>query len=50
MSKKVIAITSMGLTIQEALDKSYKNAAIINYEGKHYRKDIGQDLLKSTKN
>ncbi len=38
---RVIAITSYGDTIKQALEKSYENAALINYEGKYYRKDIG---------
>lgn len=41
---RVIAITSFGASIEEALAKSYKNAEIINFEGKYYRKDIGFDL------
>ncbi|TAL59843.1 MAG: phosphoribosylamine--glycine ligase [Bacteroidetes bacterium] len=41
---RVIAITSYGNTMQEALKKSFANAEKINYEGKYYRKDIGRDL------
>ena len=41
---RVIAITSYGDTIKQALDKSYENAALINYEGKYYRKDIGWEF------
>jgi len=41
----VLAITSYGNTLNEALQISYKNAEKINFDGKYYRKDIGKDLL-----
>lgn len=41
---RVIAITSKGETMQDALNKSFKNAEVIDFEGKYYRKDIGSDL------
>lgn len=41
---RVIAITSYGETIKDALALSYENAAHINYEGKYYRKDIGWEF------
>lgn len=41
---RVIAITSYGKDIKDALAKSYANAEHISYEGKYYRKDIGYEF------
>lgn len=41
---RVISVSSLGTHINMALEQSFKNAAIINFEGKYYRKDIGFDL------
>ncbi len=41
---RVIAITSYGNTIQEALATSYQNAECIEYAGKYYRRDIGYEF------
>ena len=41
---RVVAVTSVGRTMKEALAKSYANAEKIEFEGKYYRKDIGFDL------
>ena len=41
---RVLAITSFGNDINEAINKSFVNAEKINFEGKYYRKDIGFDL------
>jgi phosphoribosylamine--glycine ligase len=43
---RVLAITSFGRDIEEAINKSFQNAEKINFEGKYYRKDIGFDLIK----
>jgi phosphoribosylamine---glycine ligase len=42
---RVMAITSLGNDIPSALALSNKNAALIEFEGKNYRRDIGLDLL-----
>ena len=41
---RVIAVSSYGKNMQEALSKSYKNAEVIAFDKKQYRKDIGFDL------
>lgn len=41
---RVIAITSFGADLEEALKISQTNAGKIDFEGKFYRKDIGFDL------
>ena len=41
---RVIAVSSYGKDKAEALAKSMKGAEQIQYQGKYYRRDIGQDL------
>ena len=41
---RVMAVTTFGDTMQEALAGSYRNALKINFEGRYFRKDIGFDL------
>lgn len=42
---RVFAVTSLAPTMTEALEASYSRIAQIEYEGKYFRRDIGQDLF-----
>lgn len=41
---RVLALTALGKTMEEALEISNQNASKIEFEGKYFRKDIGFDL------
>jgi len=42
---RVIACTGLGVGLEKALARSYKLAEAIDFSGKQYRKDIGQDVI-----
>jgi phosphoribosylamine--glycine ligase len=42
---RVMAFTSLGNNIQQALDGSFAAANTVKFEGCYFRRDIGQDLL-----
>ena len=41
---RVLAVTALGATMDEALKTAYENVDIIQFEGKNFRTDIGFDL------
>ena len=42
---RVLAVTSLAATLSEALKASYELVDLVQFQGKSYRRDIGQDLL-----
>ena len=42
---RVLAVSSWGTTLYEALETAYRNAGLISWDGLYYRTDIGFDLL-----
>ena len=43
---RVLAMTSFGDTLEQAIGLSAKRASEIHFEGRYFRRDIGLDLLK----
>jgi phosphoribosylamine--glycine ligase len=46
---RVLGVTALGDTLENALEKSYKAVEQIKFDGAHYRKDIGQRALNANK-
>jgi phosphoribosylamine---glycine ligase len=42
---RVLAVSSPGENMEQALERCYHTAEIIKFEGMYYRKDIGKDLI-----
>lgn len=47
---RVIGVTATGRSLNEAVDKAYKDAPKVGFKDAFYRKDIGASALKYTKN
>ena len=46
---RVLGVTALGTDLLEALNKSYSAVEKIDFENKHFRKDIGQKALNAVK-
>lgn len=44
---RVLGVTGLGATIKDAINKTYAAVEKINFEGMHFRRDIGYKALKS---
>ncbi len=42
---RVIAVTSLGDNLSNALELAYANVSLIDFDGKYVRRDIGFDLV-----
>ncbi len=42
---RVLGVTAMGNTIQEAIERAYKATERISWEGMHFRRDIGRKAI-----
>lgn len=43
---RVIAVSSLGDTLADALAKSYESVKLIDFDGAYFRRDIGRDVMK----
>ncbi len=46
---RVLGVTALDKDIPSAIEKAYKAVSLINFEGAHYRKDIGKKAFKYLK-
>ena len=42
---RVLAVTSFGKTLEQALERSYAGIAKLSYENAYFRRDIGKDVI-----
>lgn len=42
---RVLAVTSFGKTLEQALDRSYAGIAKLSFENAYFRRDIGKDVI-----
>jgi phosphoribosylamine--glycine ligase len=42
---RVLGVTALGGTVQEAIDRAYRGVAAISWDGVQYRRDIGRKAL-----
>ncbi len=47
---RVLGVTALGSNLEEALSKSYEAVNRIDFENKHFRKDIGKRALNALQN
>ncbi|AJE04212.1 phosphoribosylamine--glycine ligase [Geobacter pickeringii] len=43
---RVLGVTALGSTVQDAIDRAYQGVATITWDGVHFRRDIGAKALK----
>lgn len=43
---RVLGVTALGRTVQDAIDLAYKAVSKISWDGMHYRRDIGKKALR----
>ncbi len=41
---RVLSVASMGVTLEDSLDRTYRELEKINFKGKYYRRDIGRTV------
>ncbi|HBG06049.1 MAG: phosphoribosylamine--glycine ligase [Geobacteraceae bacterium GWC2_58_44] len=42
---RVLGVTALGETVQEAIERAYRGVALISWPGMHFRKDIGAKAI-----